>query len=111
LKKLKLSLILSAKNDSVIDDYLRFGRLGERLENYSLVLIGNSLSAKALDHLETHLSRAHLKNLDVNLYANKIGAEGAFLVAKALKTQKQLNHLSVDLYFNNITEVGTQAVC
>lgn len=31
LKKLKLSLILSVKNDSVADDYLRFGRLGERL--------------------------------------------------------------------------------
>jgi hypothetical protein len=51
LKKLKLSLILSAKNDSVIDDYLRYGRLGKRLESYSLVLIGNSLSANSLAYL------------------------------------------------------------
>jgi hypothetical protein len=70
-------LILSTKNDSVIDDYLRYGRLGQRLESYSLVLIGNSLSAKSLAYIETHLSRATLKNLDLNLYANKIGAEGA----------------------------------
>lgn len=28
LKKLKLSLIMSIKNDSVLDDFLRFGRLG-----------------------------------------------------------------------------------
>jgi len=31
LKKLKLSLILATKNDSTIDSYLRFGRLGSRL--------------------------------------------------------------------------------
>jgi hypothetical protein len=74
LKKLKLSLILAAKNDTVVDDYLRFGRLGDKLESYSLVLIGNSIKAGALGHLEAHLSRANLKTLDLNLYANNIGA-------------------------------------
>lgn len=111
LKKLKLSLILSIKNDTVADDYLRFGRLGERLESYSLVLIGNGLTAKSLGFLETHLQRANLKALDLNLYANKIGAEGAEIVAKAIKSQKNLDALGLDLYFNNITEVGTQAIC
>lgn len=111
LKRLKLSLILATKNDSVIDDYLRFSRLGERLESYSLVLIGNGLTAGSIGYLETHLSRANLKSLDLNFYANKLGPSGAELVAKSLKTQKHLKQLSVDLYFNNITEVGTQAIC
>lgn len=111
LKKLKLSLILAVKNDSILDDYLRFGRLGQRLETYSLVLIGNSLSVKSLQYLETHLSRANLKNLDLNFYANKLGPEGAEIVAKALRTQTRLDSLSLDLYFNNITEVGTESIC
>jgi hypothetical protein len=77
LRKLKISLILAAKFDVVVDDYLRFGRLGSRLESYSIILIGNGLSAKAFGFLETHLSRAHLKHLNLNLYSNKIGADGA----------------------------------
>ena len=32
-------------------------------------------------------------------------------MAKSLRTQKNLNQLSVDLYFNNITEVGAQLIC
>lgn len=111
LKKLKLSLILAVKNDSVVDSYLRYGRLGENLESYSLVLIGNSLTSESLGYLKTHLSRANLKELDLNLYANKIGPEGSLLVAEALKTQKNLNWLSVDVYFNNITEIGTEYIC
>ena len=73
LKKLKVSLIMAVKNDSVIDDYLRFGRLHPNLESYSLVLIGNSLSNNSLGFLKTHLSRANLKELDLNFYANKLG--------------------------------------
>lgn len=76
-----------------------------------MVLIGNGLTAKSLGFLETHLQRANLKTLDLNLYANKIGAEGAEIVAKAIKSQKNLNTLGLDLYFNNVTEVGTQAIC
>ena len=75
------------------------------------MLIGNGLTAKSLGFLETHLQRASLKALDLNLYANKIGAEGAEIVAKAIKSQKHLDTLGLDLYFNNITEVGTQAIC
>ena len=68
---------MAVKNDSVLSDYLKFGRLGQRLESYSIVLIGNSLSAKSLLYLEAHLSRANLNSLDLNFYANKIGVEGA----------------------------------
>ena len=75
------------------------------------MLIGNGLTAKSLGFLETHLQRASLKALDLNLYANKIRAEGAEIVAKAIKSQKHLDTLGLDLYFNNITEVGTQAIC
>ena len=68
---------MAIKNDSVLDSYLRFGRLGANLQTYSLVLIGNSLTKESVGYLETHLSRANLTNLDLNFYSNKLGAEGA----------------------------------
>jgi len=77
LKRLKLSLIMGIKDETVLDDYLRFGRLSENLQSYSLVLIGNSLTNNSLGYLKTHLSRAHLSELDLNFYANKLGVEGA----------------------------------
>jgi len=49
--------------------------------------------------------------LDLNLYANKIGAEGALIVGDAIKTQTNLSYLSLDVYFNNITEIGTEHIC
>jgi len=107
LKHLKISLIMALNNDTVLDDYLRFGRLGERLESYSLVLIGNSLTDKSLGFLNTHLSRAHLQHLDLNFYANKLGVDGANIVAESILTQKSLKELGLDFYFNNITENGT----
>ncbi len=107
LKKLKLSLILAVKNDSVLEDYLKYARLGSRLESYSISLLGNSLTEKSIEYLNTHLGRANLKRLDLNFYANKLGAAGAERVSKALLTQTNLEYLSLDLYLNNITEVGT----
>lgn len=68
-----------------------------------MVLIGNSLTNNSLGFLKTHLSRAHLSDLELNFYANKLGIDGAQVVADALLTQKKLKQLSVDLYFNNIT--------
>jgi hypothetical protein len=101
---------MALNNDTVLDDYLRFGRLGERLESYSLVLIGNSLTHQSLGFLKTHLSRAQLKVLDLNFYANKIGVEGAEIVAESILSQKKLDELYLDFYFNNITENGTEVV-
>jgi len=49
--------------------------------------------------------------MDLNLYANKIGAEGALIVGDAIKTQTNLSYLSLDVYFNNITEIGTEHIC
>lgn len=103
LKRLKVSLIMGLANETSLDDYLRFGRLSDRLESYSLVVIGNSLTNNSLGYLKTHLSRAHLSDLELNFYANKLGIEGAEIIADALLTQKNLKALSVDLYFNNIT--------
>jgi len=68
---------MGIKDETVLDDYLRFGRLSENLQSYSLVLIGNSLTNNSLGYLKTHLSRAHLSELDLNFYANKLGVEGA----------------------------------
>lgn len=63
-----------------------------------------------MEYLETHLSRANLKHLELNFYANKLGAEGAKIVSQAIKSQKNLSSLAVDFYFNNITTVGTEAI-
>ena len=90
LKRLKVSLIMGLANETVLDDYLRFGRLSERLESYSLVLIGNSLTNSSLGFLKSHLSRANLTDLDLNFYANKLGVSGAETVADALLTQRNL---------------------
>ena len=97
-------------NETSLDDYLRFGRLNERLESYSLVLIGNSLTSSSIGFLKTHLSRANLSELELNFYANKLGVEGAEIIAESLLTQRKLKQLSVDLYFNNITENGTESI-
>jgi hypothetical protein len=56
------------------------------------------------------MSQIFLNELHLNLYANKLGADGAKVVSNALKTQKGLNNLHLDLYFNNITEVGTENI-
>lgn len=50
---------------------------------------------------------SNLNSFGLNLYANSIGAEGAQHVANGL-TQTSPKKLDVDLYFNNITEVGTK---
>ena len=100
---MKLSLILAVKNDTTLDNYLRFSRLAKNLESYSLVLIGNGLKKESIGHLEAHLSRVNLKALDLNFYSNKLGTEGAEIVAKSILSQKQLKDLSLDFYFNNIT--------
>lgn len=81
---------MAIKNDTILDDYLRFGRLGERLESYSLILIGNGLTDKSVGFLKTHLSRSNLKDLDLNFYANKLGVDGAEIVSQALLSQKGL---------------------
>lgn len=81
---------MALNNNTVLDDYLRFGRLSQNLESYSLVLIGNSLTHESLGFLKTHLSRADLKSLDLNLYANKIGVEGAEIVSDSILSQKHL---------------------
>lgn len=110
LKSLKISLIMALNNNTVLDDFLRFGRLGQKLEKYSLVVIGNSLTHESLGFLKNHLSRAELTSLDLNLYANKIGVEGAEIVADSILSQKHLQELYLDFYFNNITENGTEAI-
>ena len=71
-----------------------------------MVLIGNGFTKESVGFLETHLSRANLKNLDLNFYSNKLGAEGAQIVGKSILSQKSLKELSLDFYFNNITEFG-----
>lgn len=45
------------------------------------------------------------------MYANKVGAIGAGYIAEALATQTNLKRLSIDLYFNNVTEIGTDSIC
>jgi len=69
------------------------------------VLIGNELNKEAFGEsdLEQYLGRLEVQNLNLNLYANKIGAEGANLLSSALRNKLSLKSLHLDLYFNNIT--------
>lgn len=48
--------------------------------------------------------------MELNFYANKLGEEGAKIISEAILSQKALNELTLDLYFNNITETGTQFI-
>ena len=65
-----------------------------------------------MSEMEKYLSssKGTLQQLEINLYANNIGAEGASSLANGLKVQPQLKKLDLDLYFNNVTEVGTKAL-
>jgi hypothetical protein len=47
--------------------------------------------------------RVDLERLELNLYANKLGAEGVDHLVESLQTQKSLKALNIDLYFNNLT--------
>ena len=78
-----------------------------------MVFIGNSLSSKSLTHLESYVEGKKLTKFALNLYANSVGVEGGEILGKSLKNVNdhgKLKSLSVDLYFSNITEVGTKAV-
>lgn len=48
--------------------------------------------------------------LDLNLYANKLGPKGALALAPAISNLSQIQHFNLDLYFNNITEIGAEAL-
>jgi len=65
---------MTVKNESAIDDYLRFGRISENLKHYELVMIGNHITKASLGYLESHLGRTQLDVLDLNLYSNDIEA-------------------------------------
>ena len=44
------------------------------------------------------------------MYANSIQAEGAKYIAQGIQESK-IKDLEIDLYFNNVTEVGTKDIC
>ena len=66
------------------------------------------MNATSLESLDKYLDGSRLETLGLNLYANSIQAQGAEYIAKALP--KEIKNLDLDLYFNNITETGTEAL-
>jgi hypothetical protein len=51
---------MTIKNQTLLESYLRYSRLSQNLKSYSLILIGNGLTATSLGYLESHLARANL---------------------------------------------------
>ena len=90
-----------------VSDFLANHKPEQKLKTFHLILMGNDITKEGISGLEQYLSQLSLDGLHLNLYANKLEAEGTEVVSNALKTQKNLKDLQLDLYFNNITEVGT----
>lgn len=74
-------------------------------------MIGNDFQSTHFQRFPAYMTKFDLTHFEINLYANKIGAEGAQLIAEGIKTQPHLKKLTVDLYFNNIGENGTKYIC
>lgn len=108
LHHLKLSLILSGINDEGFINFFNNHKINKNLKSLQLVLIGNHMNATSLESLDKYLDGSRLETLGLNLYANSIQAQGAEYIAKALP--KDIKNLDLDLYFNNITETGTEAL-
>lgn len=81
------------------------------MKELNLILIGNDFQPAHFERFPTYMTKFNLTSFELNLYANKIGAEGAQFVAEGIKTQPHLKQLNVDLYFNNIGENGTKYIC
>lgn len=81
------------------------------MKELSFVLIGNDFKPINFERFPTYMTKFNLTSFELNLYANKVEAEGARLIAEGIKTQPHLKQLSIDLYFNNIGENGTKYIC
>lgn len=74
-------------------------------------MVGSKVGPKESEILGTFI--AHLPKLDdlvVNLYANKIQSDGASHLASGLFHQKQLTKFQLELFFNNVSAVGTESI-
>lgn len=113
LKKLKISLILAGIKDEGIKNFFENHKIGEKLTDLNLIFIGNSLTHESVTPLPQYLSANNLEKLTLNLYANNLGYQGGELLGESIKNlgkNNKIKDLSVDLYFSNITEVGTKSV-
>ena len=55
-------------------------------------------------------SKATFKRVNLNLFSNKLGAEGVKPVAEGIEQLSSVEALDLDFYFNNLTETGAKAV-
>ena len=51
-----------------------------------------------------------LNDLFINLYANRIEADGAITLAGGIYHQRQAARFGIELFFNNITAKGTESL-
>ena len=87
--------------------------IGRKMTDLNLIFIGNTLGSKSVAHLEQYLEDTNLESFALNLYANSLGFEGGEILGKSLKNlnaKNQVKSLALDLYFSNVTEIGTKAI-
>lgn len=103
-------MILSSIKDEGFRDFFQTHKITPNLKHLRLVLVGNQLNTSSLENFGTYLKNSDLDSFGINLYANSIQAAGAKYLAEGLEGAK-IKDLDIDLYFNNVTEVGTEAIC
>lgn len=106
-------MILSGMKDEGFEKFFEKHEIGNKMTDLNLIFIGNGLTSKSMTHLEKYLEGTNLENFALNLYANSLGFEGGEILGKSLKNlngKNQVKSLAIDLYFSNVTEIGTKAI-
>lgn len=96
--------------DDGFNDFFKTHKITPKLKHLRLVFVGNQLNKTSLENFGSYLKNSNLDSFGINLYANSIQPDGAKYLADGLEGAK-IKDLDIDLYFNNITEVGTEALC
>lgn len=112
LKSLRLSLILSKLGNAGGKELIEGLKQLSKLEELTLVLMGDELSLEFGKALKEYLlgAKDRLKLLSLNLFSNKFGAEGIQPIGEGIQQLTKLQSLELDLYFNNLTETGAKSV-
>ncbi|EGR30670.1 isoleucyl-tRNA synthetase, putative [Ichthyophthirius multifiliis] len=111
ISNISLSIIHNKIQDSGIEQLAEgiSSFQNKNLRKLNLILISNEITSVGAQKLAQAVQKIQsLNTLQVSLYANKLGAEGAQQISEIMLPQLQNFHL--DLYFNNITDIGARSL-